>query len=64
MREDKICSMLAKKRGFKVSLYYRVLTRSSDQSFPWKSIWKPKVPSRVTFFFFFFNCSFEGDVDN
>ena len=49
--EDKICCMLAKKSSFKVSLYYRVLTGSSDQSFPWKSIWKPKVPSRVTFFF-------------
>ena len=36
--EDKICWMLAKKRGFEVSSYYQVLIGSGDQSFPWKSI--------------------------
>jgi hypothetical protein len=36
--------------GFKVSSYYKDLSRRNDTSFPWKSIWKPKVPSRIAFF--------------
>ena len=48
--KDKICWMPAKKMIFEVGSYYRVLTESSDQSFPWKSIWKPKDLSRVAFF--------------
>jgi hypothetical protein len=38
-------------KGFKVSSFYRTLSLVKDCSFPWKSIWKPKVPSRVSFFF-------------
>ena len=49
--KDKICWMPAKKMSFEVGLYYRVLTESSDQSFPWKSTWKPKDLSRVAFLF-------------
>ena len=26
--------------------YYRILLGNGDQSFPWKSIWKSKIPSR------------------
>ena len=37
-------------RGFAVRSYYQVLTKSFDQSFPCKTVWKPKVPSRVAFF--------------
>ena len=33
-----------------MSGYYRVLLGNGDQSFPWKSIWKSKIPSRVAFF--------------
>ena len=33
-----------------VSIFYRLLVRLSNQFFPWKSIWKQKVPSRVAFF--------------
>ena len=29
---------------------YQVLSQYSEQSFPWKSIWKQKIPSRVAFF--------------
>lgn len=47
-----MCWQPAKRRGFKVCSYYRVLNTASNHSFPWKSIWKPKVPSRVFFFFF------------
>uniref|UniRef100_A0A7N2KVU8 Thioredoxin domain-containing protein n=1 Tax=Quercus lobata TaxID=97700 RepID=A0A7N2KVU8_QUELO len=49
--KDKICWMPAKKMSFEVGSYYRVLTESSDQSFPWKSTWKPKDLSRVAFLF-------------
>ena len=38
------------RRGFVVSSYYRVLASVSDLSFPWRSIWKPKVPCKVVFF--------------
>ena len=48
--EDKICWIPTKRRGFEVQSYYQVLTGSIDQSFPWKTIWKPKVPPRVAFF--------------
>ena len=33
-----------------VSSYYHLLVGHSEQFFPWKSIWKQKIPSRVTFF--------------
>ena len=42
--------MLAQKRGFEFSSYYQVLIGNGDQSFPWKSIQKSKVPSKVAFF--------------
>ena len=49
VRDDKLCWKSAMGRGFAVHSYYKVLTKSIDQSFPWKTVWKPKVPSRVTF---------------
>uniref|UniRef100_A0A2N9HQ79 Reverse transcriptase domain-containing protein n=1 Tax=Fagus sylvatica TaxID=28930 RepID=A0A2N9HQ79_FAGSY len=33
-----------------VKSYYKVLSGSPAQSFPWKPIWKSKVPPRVAFF--------------
>uniref|UniRef100_A0A7N2MX24 Reverse transcriptase zinc-binding domain-containing protein n=1 Tax=Quercus lobata TaxID=97700 RepID=A0A7N2MX24_QUELO len=51
--DDKMCWKLAMGRGFAVRSYYQVLTKSFDQSFPWKTIWKSKVPSSVTFFVWF-----------
>uniref|UniRef100_A0A2N9IDI8 Reverse transcriptase zinc-binding domain-containing protein n=1 Tax=Fagus sylvatica TaxID=28930 RepID=A0A2N9IDI8_FAGSY len=48
--DDIMCWQPALQKGFKVSSYYRVLSSRDDSSFPWKSIWKPKVPSRVAFF--------------
>jgi hypothetical protein len=47
---DKLCWKPTPQLGFKVSSYYEVLNRREDYTFPWKSIWKPKVPSRVSFF--------------
>ena len=37
-------------RGFMVNAYYCLLAGSNDLCFPWKSIWKQKIPSRVAFF--------------
>ena len=48
--EDKICWTPAKSRGFEVSSYYQTLLGVCTQSFPWRSIWKQKVPSKVAFF--------------
>ena len=48
--KDKMCWMPAKSRGFEVSSYYQALLGACTQSFPWRSIWKEKVPSKVPFF--------------
>ena len=33
-----------------VTGYYSILVGSNDYCFPWKSIWKQEIPSRVAFF--------------
>jgi hypothetical protein len=39
------------KRGlFEVKSYYEMVIRKNDPSFPWKSIWRVKVPTMVAFF--------------
>ena len=48
--EDKMCWAPAKSKGFEVSSYYQALLDVCTQSFPLRSVWKQKVPSRVTFF--------------
>ena len=48
--EDKMCWILSKNKGFLVSDYYRILVGSTFYGFPWKSIWKQKILSRVAFF--------------
>ena len=45
-----MCWTPTKSKGFEVSNYYQALLGVCTQSFPWKSIWKQKVPSRVAFF--------------
>ena len=47
VEDNKICWKLAMGRGFAVQSYYQVLPKCIDQSFPFK----PKVPSKVSFFF-------------
>ena len=49
-REDKRCWLPYKSKGFTVNAYYHLLVGHSEQFFPWKSIWKQKIPSRVAFF--------------
>ena len=35
---------------FVVKSFYRVLHAGNAQNFPWKSIWRVKVPTKVAFF--------------
>ena len=52
---DRICWIPSKRKVFEVRSFFGVLS-SSDRyevgcfSFPWKGIWKVKVPLRVSFF--------------
>jgi hypothetical protein len=48
--EDKLCWVPARKKSFEVKSYYKLLSSPIQSSFPWKSIWKVNVPSRVAFF--------------
>uniref|UniRef100_A0A7N2LVS0 Reverse transcriptase zinc-binding domain-containing protein n=1 Tax=Quercus lobata TaxID=97700 RepID=A0A7N2LVS0_QUELO len=48
--EDKMCWIPNKVKGFLVSDYYRILAGTASFGFPWKRIWKLKIPSRVAFF--------------
>ena len=50
IEEDKRCWLPCKSKGFTVSACYHLLVGHSEQFFPWKSIWKQKIPSRVAFF--------------
>jgi hypothetical protein len=55
-RVDRICWIPAKRKCFEVRSYFGVLSPVSDRYedgcsfFPWKGIWKVKVPLRVSFF--------------
>ena len=48
--EDKMSSKPDRNKEFMVNDYYSLLVGSNDFCFPWKSIWKQKIPSRVAFF--------------
>ena len=48
--EDKLCWMPSAQRRFEVKFYSRVLVPKGDLTFPWRSIWKSKEPTRVSFF--------------
>ena len=48
--EDKLVWLAACSGSFEVKSYYTVLLCRNSHSFPWKSIWKVKVPSKVAFF--------------
>ena len=48
--EDKMCWIPSIYKGFMVSDYYRILVGNTFFGFPWKSIWKQKIPFRVAFF--------------
>ena len=47
---DQFCWLKNCKKSFTVRSYYHSLTAHASQQFPWKGIWKPKVPTRISFF--------------
>ena len=47
---DQFCWLKNSKKSFTVRSYYHSLTAHASKQFPWKGIWKPKVPTRVSFF--------------
>jgi hypothetical protein len=49
-KKDKMCWKPARSKGFQVKSFYTQPTSSGLGFFPWKSIWKAKVPPRVAFF--------------
>jgi hypothetical protein len=48
--EDKVCWKPSQSKNFQVKSYYKSLTSNGEDCFPWKSIWKAKVPPWVAFF--------------
>ena len=48
--QDKVWWQGSIGKGFQVKLFYKALLPSNGLSVPWKSIWKTKVPPRVSFF--------------
>ena len=47
---DKMYWKLSPRGVFDVRSYYRALQPPNLDSFPWKPLWKPKVPTKVSFF--------------
>ena len=48
--EEKICWKQAGSKVFQVRSFYSVLSMKDSVQFPWKCIWKSRVPPRVVFF--------------
>ena len=48
--QDKLCKKLAGNESFKVSEYYLSLSSTPNTLFPWKLVWRSKIPPRVAFF--------------
>jgi hypothetical protein len=48
--EDRMCWASLSHNNFAVKRYYRSLTPHNSILFPWKIIWKAKVPPCVAFF--------------
>ena len=48
--QDKLCWKPAGNKNFKVIEYYLSLSSTLDISFPWKPVWRSKVPPRVASF--------------
>ena len=50
---DKLCWDLNGSGKFDTQSFYHKIRNVAPSTFPWKGIWKVKVPKRVTFFIFF-----------
>jgi hypothetical protein len=49
-RTDSIFWNLSRHASFEVSSFYSALSQPATSQFPWRLVWKAKVPSRVAFF--------------
>ena len=47
---DSLCWRPSSRKIFQVRFYYSILIQPSRNSFPWRSVWKSKVPTSVAFF--------------
>ena len=47
---DTIHWKYSSQKEFSVSSFYKCLLSPASRDFPWKSVWKPRVPSKVNFF--------------
>ena len=47
---DKLFQKPVGNKSFKVSKYYLSLSFTPDTLFPWKPMWRSKIPPRITFF--------------
>jgi hypothetical protein len=48
--EERMGWSLSKRSKLEVKSFYKMLISQDGFSFPWKSIWRVKAPSRVAFF--------------
>jgi hypothetical protein len=48
--DDKLWWVPSHKEKFDVRFFYRVHAYNDHASFPWKSIWRTKIPLKVAFF--------------
>ena len=49
-RSDNLCWRLKGDGMFDTRSYYHAIRGDSNSLFPWKGVWKPKIPRRVAFF--------------
>ena len=49
-RSDTLCWRLKGDGNFDTRSYYHAIRGASNSLFPWKGVWKPKIPRRVAFF--------------
>ena len=47
---DDMCCNSSSRKLFEVNSFYKVFHPGFAQVFPWKTVWKPKVPYKVSFF--------------
>ena len=60
--EDRMC--WESPNNFSVKRYYRSLTPNTSNLFPWKIVWKAKVPPRVAFFSWIASLGKSLTIDN
>ena len=54
---DTLCWQLKGDGKFDTRSYYQAIQGTPNFLFPWKGVWKPKIPKRVALFFLVESCS-------